>query len=255
MDKQIELIVHWIRVGFIHGVMNTDNMSLAGETIDYGPCAFMNAYDPDTVYSSIDRQGRYSYGNQPRIGHWNLSVLASALATLVEGTDEIKTNKMQAALNKYPEKFKSKYYEMMLSKIGLNIESTENTVLVDDLLKIMYEHKLDYTDTFRRLTYDFWEGAEVHPDLISWKSRWKDSYEVEGTFAKAQSRMKKVNPVSIPRNHWVESILSEAVKGNDQPFSEAISILNDPYNIEGFDAELQKPPLNFDTQYQTFCGT
>ena len=119
----------------------------------------------------------------------------------------------------------------------------------------MYEHKLDYTDTFRRLTYDFWEGAEVHPDLISWKSRWKDSYEVEGTFAKAQSRMKKVNPVSIPRNHWVESILTEAVKGNDQPFSEAISILNDPYNIEGFDAELQKPPLNFDTQYQTFCGT
>ncbi len=255
MESQIDLIVNWIRVGFIHGVMNTDNMSLAGETIDYGPCAFMNQYDPDTVFSSIDHQGRYSYGNQPRIGHWNLSVLASALAELVKGASEVRTEKMQAVLNKYPSLFKSKYYEMMFHKIGVRIDSTENTNLVDDLLKIMYEQKLDYTDTFRRLTYDLWEEENILPDILTWKNKWKTSYEKEGTFAKAQSRMSQVNPVSIPRNHWVENVLSDAVNGNDAPFMQALEILKDPYNIEGFDSELQNAPVNFDKEYQTFCGT
>jgi len=252
MLRQIDLIVAWTRVGFIHGVMNTDNMSIAGETIDYGPCAFMNTYDPATVFSSIDHQGRYAFGNQPSIGHWNLSIFASTLMVAMSGDKDDIINRLQSILDEYPALFKQKYYQMMLEKIGLKDDTKANRELIDEFLEKMYKLKLDYNFSFYRLTY---ETDKLAPLLKEWLTEWRSRFKSEKTFAEAQQRMKKVNPVIVARNHWIEEVLSEAIIGNMEPMHHALQALKSPYSLDNRAMEKQRVPELYDQTYQTFCGT
>ena len=176
MHKQIDLIVHWIRVGFIHGVMNTDNMSIAGETMDYGPCAFMNTYNPKTVFSSIDLNGRYAFGNQSTIAHWNLAVFASTLLPFISDNKEKAIQLAEETLNKFPEVFSMNWYQMMSKKLGIQKPIGEDKVLVDTLLQLMENHKADYTNTFSAL-----KSSKVSDESLfrsskfnEWRKKWEN---------------------------------------------------------------------------------
>ena len=254
MHEQIDLIINWLRVGFIHGVMNTDNMHIAGETIDYGPCAFMNAYDPKTVFSSIDRNGRYAFGNQQHIGHWNLTAFANALLPAVAEDQEEAIKLAQKAVDGYPFKFNERYYAMMFAKLGVPNPNEEDRVLVDDLLAMMQTHKSDYTQTFLALE----ENRELEGTLFSseefkvWKEKWENLREDKDA---STALMRKNNPRVIPRNHWVENALDEAVKGDLDPISELLQVLSDPYGNHSDELKYQPIPEEFDSCYQTFCGT
>jgi len=259
MQRQVDLIVHWMRVGFIHGVMNTDNMSIAGETIDYGPCAFMNTYHPATVFSSIDRQGRYAFGNQPRIAQWNLSCLAGALLPLVDADKEAAIAKVRQVLEGFDAIYQSKWLEMMRGKLGLTHAEEGDRQLADDLLNWMKLHEADYTNTFRALR----EGTvpETYPAaeeaFLKWRGKWVDRVmRNEGGMDAAQSLMACYNPVFIPRNHKVEEALAAAQDANDlAPLHRMLAALRDPYVLRpGFD-DLLTAPDGGDAGYRTYCGT
>ncbi|MCV9385932.1 protein adenylyltransferase SelO [Reichenbachiella ulvae] len=252
IDRQIDLVVHWMRVGFIHGVMNTDNTSIAGESIDYGPCAFMNAYHPDTVFSSIDRQGRYAYSNQPRIVHWNLAVLANALLPLLDQDEKKAIERVEAVLNEFPEMYRARYFSMMLNKLGIAQQKPDDAVLVQELMQLLAEHRIDYTNFFVSLRHDsITEKALLEDErFISWKQRWKEAHERD--VPKGLQLMDENNPVVIPRNHLVEQALEEAVDGKMKPFNDLLEKLSQPY---AQDQSLQEVPEGFDRLYQTYCGT
>ncbi len=255
MNLQMDLLVDWMRVGFIHGVMNTDNMSISGETIDYGPCAFMNTYDSNTVYSSIDHQGRYAFGNQPAIAHWNLSVLANALLPLIDKNQEAAVELAKEVLNPFREEFIKRHDAMMHRKLGIVHTNQEDGDLIKDLFTLLTKHKVDYTNFFISLkdpTILLGSSLIADEQFINWQKQWELAHQRNSDQEKGSLLMSQNNPRVIPRNHLVEEALNYAAGGNFEKFDTLIKILSDPYS-EG--NTLQVVPSEFDLNYQTFCGT
>ena len=264
-DRQIELISKWMGVGFIHGVMNTDNTSIVGETIDYGPCAFMDEYNPSTVFSSIDAHGRYAFGNQPLIAQWNMACFANSLLALIDKDTEKATAKAQKVINNFPNKMGQAVMNVMCKKIGLDGTKTNSHETLTKLLKIMLDNKSDYTLTFLYLS-DIIKGKGdnlfkqqfLKPNQISnWLKEWKELIKDENLAKKAIAlSMEGSNPVFIPRNHLVERAIEAAVESND--FSEMktlLTILSKPYEEQSRYGEYMKPPKSHEVVHQTFCGT
>ena len=257
MHKQIDLIVHWMRVGFIHGVMNTDNMGMAGETIDYGPCAFINSYDPKTVYSSIDTLGRYAFGNQPTIAHWNLTVLANALLPVISENQKNAIELAQEVVDGFQNRFIESWYTMMFGKLGIAHPEAKDKDLVDELLDLMEMSKADYTQIFLALQQE----KELDTPLFKlekfkgWVKKWKNAHFSNERKTPGLELMKKSNPKVIPRNHWVENALEAATKGNMTPFNQLLGTLSKPYDDHPDELQFEQVPEGFDADYQTFCGT
>ena len=256
LDKQIELVVNWMRVGFIHGVMNTDNMSIAGETIDYGPCAFMDIYDPKTVFSSIDKLGRYAYCNQPIITKWNLSRFAECLIPLINGDQDKAIKLATEVIDTFEKKYEEKWLGMMRSKIGLTDEDEKDKFLILDLLTWMHQNKVDYTNTFCHLMNFQTQNDIVYEnnEFSDWKKRWQERLSQNSSSEKYINLMRSVNPIVIPRNHIVEDALKKANQGNFEPINNFLKILSSPYTDQKHISEYQMPSQS-DENYQTFCGT
>ena len=257
LDKQIDLVINWMRVGFIHGVMNTDNMSISGETIDYGPCAFMDTYDPKTVFSSIDRIGRYAYCNQPIITKWNLSRFAECLIPLIDKNKEIAIKKATEIINTFENKYEEKWLNMMRNKLGLSGTDKKDKFLILDLLTLMHQKKYDYTNTFCHLMnvkiYDSHIFEDT--DFKNWQIRWNERLKIDNQKpGKYLDLMRSVNPLVIPRNQKVEEALKEADKDNMEPVIKLINILSKPYQIQENILNYQIPDIS-NEKYQTFCGT
>ncbi|MCH2083519.1 MAG: YdiU family protein [Saprospiraceae bacterium] len=253
MDKQIDLMVHWIRVGFIHGVMNTDNMSIAGETIDYGPCAFLNIYDPKTVFSSIDQNGRYAFGNQALIARWNLAVFAGSLMPLIDSDEEKALALAQYAIDQFHPLFMEKWYAMMYQKLGITKPQEEDKTLVNEILELLEIHKVDYTNFFYHLRFGTKGKATIYSDDTF--SKWYKKWEKRQSGAASYAMMDTNNPILIPRNHLVEEALDAYVKGDASVFNDLLEQLQQPYYNEQRETIPQLVPADFDTCYQTFCGT
>ena len=255
---QAKLIADWMRLGFIHGVMNTDNMSICGETIDYGPCAFINAYSPKTVFSSIDRDGRYAFGNQPMIGEWNLTRFAESLLPLIDSDRSQAIKIASQCLDEYQSKFRDYWMGAMRKKIGIFNEEPEDLMLVEDLLMLMYKHQADYTNTFRNLNRPSQLSERLSHDggLRDWVGKWNQRLSRQAqSMGDAQALMDQHNPLVIPRNHLVEEALEEASKGDMQPFHELLNVVLMPYKQPKDDKFLSGPEANYDKNYRTFCGT
>jgi len=265
IERQAHLIAHWQLLGFIHGVMNTDNMSIAGETIDYGPCAFIDTYHPETVYSAIDRMGRYAYSNQPPIAQWNLAVLAQSLLPLFGKPREKAISDAQAAVDRFPEIFEAAYQAGMGAKLGLADRHAGDTELAADLLTVMAAQKADFTLTFRRLseisaTDPKPENAlgELFDDpgaIAGWSARWRQRLSRDSLpEARRQEAMRAANPAFIPRNHLVEEVIKAATENWDfAPFKKLLAVLATPY--EDAADEYCSPPRPDQVVHQTFCGT
>ena len=256
MEKQCQLIVNWMRVGFIHGVMNTDNMAISGETIDYGPCAFMDTYDPKTVFSSIDKYGRYSYFNQPRIAKWNLARFAECLIPLIDKDEEKSLKIATEIIDNFQNIYEEKWLNMMRDKLGLFGNDKNDKVLIDDLLNWMEKNKADYTNTFCYLMNIKTNNTEIYnnKDYIDWSNRWQKRILVNNNSKdKSLNLMKKSNPVVIPRNHKVEEALKAANENNIELMNKLLSILKKPYENQNNIEDFQSPSDN--KEYQTFCGT
>ena len=257
IEQQIHLVTEWMRVGFIHGVMNTDNVSIAGETIDYGPCAFMNAYDPKTVFSSIDRDGRYAFGNQPKIAHWNMVVFAGTLLPLISDNEEEAASKARAVLDDFPRRFGDRYYRMLLRKLGITQIQVGDKILVDELLYLLEHHAADYTNFFVSLSTEQFPEEPLYTSAAfeAWHESWKRRLSETGGMELAKAVMQANNPAFIPRNHMVEAALQSAVNGDYDPFHVMLAQAATPYNYDVHAAALQAVPAGFDSNYQTFCGT
>ena len=258
MINQIELVLNWMRVGFIHGVMNTDNTSIAGETFDYGPCAFINTYHPETVYSSIDHNGRYAFGNQPKIIKWNISRFAEALLSIIHHDKEKSLQLAQATIDQFDEIWKMKYYGMMLNKIGIDNNDESIYTLVDELLDCMKKLHMDYTNTFWSLSHDnIPEDGQINSsDFKPWLKKWQDYIDMSSNMKQAKHMMKKYNPAIIPRNHLVEQALEDVVNGNPNSFQRLLKIISMPYQYQqGLDEFMKPPGSKFERNYQTYCGT
>ena len=258
IHQQAELITHWMRVGFIHGVMNTDNMALSGETIDYGPCAFMDTFAPDTVFSSIDHKGRYAYANQPYIAQWNLARLAESLLPLMDGEKEDTIAMAEDLLNSFEQVYKNKWLSMMGSKLGLSRVDNEDEKLITDLLEWMHQNSTDFTNTFRDLSKEKLPEEELYKskNFTNWRARWQDRIEKEELDWEASfALMKSVNPAVIPRNHKVEEALQAGEEGDITPFHNLISALDMPYEEGDHLSPYQAPPQPGEKVLQTFCGT
>jgi uncharacterized protein YdiU (UPF0061 family) len=260
------LVAQWLQIGFIHGVMNTDNMSIAGETIDYGPCAFMDNYDPATVYSSIDTQGRYAYANQPRIAHWNLSRLAGALLPLFDEDREKAIAMAQAALDTFPALFEDAYVSGFRRKLGLTQVREEDADLLQDLLDRMAENNADFTLTFRRLSDAADGGADADARVgelfadpaafTEWVLKWRQRLAAEDIApADRAAAMKSVNPAFIPRNHRIQEVITAAQCGDFTRFDELMTVLSKPYEDQPRYAEYLNPPKPDEVVHRTFCGT
>tara|TARA_B100000530_G_scaffold323074_1_gene258607 strand:- start:225 stop:1655 length:1431 start_codon:yes stop_codon:yes gene_type:complete len=258
MQKQIDLVVDWMRVGFIHGVMNTDNTSISGESFDYGPCSFMNNYDPNTVYSSIDHNGRYAYGNQPKIIKWNILRFAEALLPTIHQNEKKSIQLTQSVIDKFDEYWEKTYYSMMLKKIGFKNHDIALYPLIDELLNLMKKLKMDYTNTFYFLSQDNFETNQIsmNNEFIEWQKKWNKSIKKTNSLNEAKQLMKKYNPVFIARNHLVDEAIKKAVIGDMSSFNKLLEILKKPYkNIDGLEEYMQPPSPNFEECFQTYCGT
>jgi uncharacterized protein YdiU (UPF0061 family) len=258
MLVQIDVVVDWMRIGFIHGVMNTDNTAISGETFDYGPCAFMNVYHPQTVFSAIDTQGRYAFGNQPSIIKWNLAKFAEALLPLLHPEPETALKLAQGAIDEFEDNWYKKYYKTMLLKIGIEDVSPENYALVNELLAIMKELKLDYTNTFLALSQDLVETGSTMDsvDFKNWKVKWMSVMLNATGMAQAKKIMEANNPAFIPRNYLVEEALEKATVGDFTQFEQLLKVLQNPYQYQESLNQFTIPPAEeFETSYTTFCGT
>ncbi len=259
IKRQAVLIARWQLVGFIHGVMNTDNMALSGETIDYGPCAFMDTYSPDTVFSSIDHQGRYAYGNQPYMGAWNLTRFAETLLPLLHPDQPRAVTLAQDALAEYSALYQRHWLEGMTAKLGLFTQETDDESLVQELLKMMQDHGADYTNTFLALTFAETENTPMSDttEFQQWLAKWQARRaRQEQPIAAAQKLMRDNNPAVIPRNHQVEAALETAWKENDPgPLHRLLAVLEKPYAHTPEQAAYAAPPAPNTRPYQTYCGT
>ena len=257
LNKQIDLVVNWMRVSFVHGVMNTDNMSISGETIDYGPCAFMDTYDPQTVFSSIDKMGRYAYCNQPIITKWNLARLAECLIPLIDTNQNKSIELATEIINSFEKKYEEKWMEMMRHKLGLSILDEKDKFLILDLLTWMHQHKADYTNTFCYLMNEKIQNDKIYTDghFKIWKKRWQERLKKEKNIQdKSIKLMKRNNPVVIPRNHKIEEVLNAAQEHDLKPFLRFLEILKKPYSSRE-DLKDYQTLSNSDEKYKTFCGT
>jgi uncharacterized protein YdiU (UPF0061 family) len=260
IEKQITLIVEWMRVGFIHGVMNTDNSAISGETIDFGPCAMMGTYNPDTVYSSIDTQGRYAFGNQPSIGLWNMTRFAECLLPLIASEQEQAVAIAEPMLMRFGEQFEQAYFKMLANKVGLaDVDSSERPLL-SELLTAMQEQQLDYNQTFLQLTQsldDETVATELKPKLGSWYDSWRTQLgNAEQDIDAAKALMKSKTPVVIARNHHVEKVLAACeASGNAEAAEEFLRVLRSPYEEIENTGCYQDLPVDDDKDYHTFCGT
>ena len=257
LEKQINLVVNWMRVGFIHGVMNTDNMSISGETIDYGPCAFMDTYDPKTVFSSIDQMGRYAYFNQPVITKWNLSRFAECLIPLIDKNQENAIKLATEIINSFEKKYEEKWLNMRRDKLGLFGMDEKDKFLILDLLTWMHQKKIDYTNIFCHLMNENIKEDKDYEDedFKNWKKRWNERLKTNNnTPEKSLKLMRSANPIVIPRNHKVEEVLEAAEKNNFKPITRLVEILKDPYSQQKNIINYQIPS-NSEKKYQTFCGT
>jgi uncharacterized protein YdiU (UPF0061 family) len=257
MEKQCLLVVDWMRVGFIHGVMNTDNMTISGETIDYGPCAFMDQYHPKTVFSSIDKFGRYAYSNQPPITKWNLARFAECLIPLIDKDEEAAIKIATDVIDNFQNIYEKKWLNMMRDKLGLFGEDKNDRKLIDDLLNWMEKHKIDYTNTFCHLMeIKIDDNIYKEEAFITWFEEWKKRSKLNNSSKEKQIElMKKNNPIVIPRNHKVEEALSEAYSGNLEKMNKLNNVLKNPYSNQEDISEYQVPAPMTDEKYQTFCGT
>ena len=258
MEKQIKLVVDWMRVGFIHGVMNTDNMTISGETIDYGPCAFMDAYDPETVFSSIDHNGRYAYFNQPGITKWNLARFAETLLPLIDKNKDKAIKIVTEIINNFGEIYKKNWLEMMRKKLGLIEKKNNDEKLINDLLSLLHEQKADYTNTFCSLMNEDVQNDKIfnNKEFIDWHQKWKECLAKNNNSTEESLKlMRSVNPIVIPRNHKVEEVLEAANKDDLNPFHDFLKVLEKPYENQIKNNNYQSPAPPSEKKYQTFCGT
>ena len=258
IKAQASLVAKWQTVGFIHGVMNTDNMTISGETIDYGPCAFMDTYNPDTVFSSIDTSGRYSYKNQPKMLGWNLCRFAESLLPLFSDNQNEAVNIAQEAISTYNDIFYNNWMSIMRSKLGLFNEEVLDKAIIEDLLSIMEKYKEDYTNTFVSLT----TGKNMDKDMFiseefkNWYKVWKERLtRQENSSDEINKLMKESNPYVIPRNHRVEEAIEAAEKGDLSVMINLIEVLSRPYEYSDDNDDYTKLPKNINCNYKTYCGT
>jgi uncharacterized protein YdiU (UPF0061 family) len=264
--RQADLVAQWLLIGFIHGVMNTDNTTVSGETIDYGPCAFLDAYDPATVFSSIDRAGRYAYGNQPAVAQWNLTCFAKTLLPLLAADTDAAIERAQEALAGFRPRFEAAYLQGLRRKIGLATAQDGDAALAQDLLRRMAENSTDFTLTFRRLC-DAAAGpqgdAGVRAEFAdpgaydAWASQWRERLSQEPMTPTARrDAMRGVNPAYIPRNHLVEASLQAAIAHRDVgPFEELLIVISRPFEERPGLERFTLPPLPHERVWRTFCGT
>ncbi|MBY3618404.1 YdiU family protein [Acinetobacter sp. CUI P1] len=259
IGRQAELIAKWQLVGFIHGVMNTDNMAISGETIDYGPCAFMDVYDPDTVFSSIDQQGRYAYGNQPGIASWNLARFAETLLPLLADDQEQAIKLAEEELADFKERSYHHWLTGMRAKLGIFNEEVEDVALIEDLLDLMRKYRADYTNTFRALTLEKLEETALFgaAEFTKWQELWQARLSRQQQSKEAsQQLMRNSNPAIIPRNHRVEEALQAAVQQEDYSVMERLlKALSNPYAYSPEQDEYSALPEESARPYRTFCGT
>ncbi len=259
MHAQIKLICHWLRVGFIHGVMNTDNISIAAQSIDYGPCAFMNIYDPETCYSSIDHMKRYAFAKQSAILQWNLARFAESLLPIIDKDIKKAIALAEKSLKTFPKHFETAWLEMMRSKLGLLESKKEDIKLIGDLLSLMQKSNADYTHTFLVLQEQFDDTSSLYKTKVfrAWKTRWELRYKQEKRHRRDQlALMKAHNPLIIPRNHLMEDALTQAQKNDLNPFKGLLEALQSPYQSSKTLKTYQALPSDdFEKNYQTFCGT
>jgi len=259
MEKQIELITNWMRVGFIHGVMNTDNMAISGETIDYGPCAFMDTYNSETVFSSIDHHGRYAYGNQPAIAHWNLLRFTETLLPLIHDKQDKAIKIAEETINSFNAVYKKHWLDMMRKKLGLFREENEDKTLITDLLSWMQQNKADYTNTFCSLLKKDVLKNKLFQDsaFLNWHQRWQTRLtQNKEPIELSLNLMRTTNPLIIPRNHKVEEALDAAsINGDLVPMYNLLEVLKRPYDDQSAITAYQSPSAPSEHVYQTFCGT
>jgi uncharacterized protein YdiU (UPF0061 family) len=250
--RQARRVALWMSVGFIHGVMNTDNTTLSGETIDYGPCAFMDVFHPDTVFSSIDRRGRYAYSNQPNVIVWNMAQLATALVPLMPDTDaaiEVFTR----SVNAMPALIQAEWLRLFGRKIGLAEATPEDEPLITRLLGALAENRTDFTNTFRALAGGAPRDEFLDPTAFdAWEGDWRKRLEKEDD---PEARMQAANPAFIPRNHRVEEMIAAAVAGDYAPFERLMRVLATPFEDQPDAMDLTRPPEPHEVVHQTFCGT
>ncbi|XOJ73566.1 protein adenylyltransferase SelO [Candidatus Pelagibacter sp. Uisw_114] len=258
MNVQINLVIDWMRIGFIHGVMNTDNVSICGETIDYGPCAFMDVYNPDTVFSSIDRQARYSFSNQPKIIKWNLARFAESIITLIDDNKEKAIEIATEAINSFEKIYEEKWLNMMRDKLGLFGEDINDQILIMELLTWMHKNKTDYTNTFCFLMNEKFYDNEIYKDanFLIWKEKWEDRLKLNNNSQEKYLKlMHSVNPIIIPRNHKVEEALTAANNDDLEVMNKLLTVLKKPYENQNSIIDFQSPAPSSDKAYKTFCGT
>ena len=265
IKRQAELVARWLHVGFIHGVMNTDNCAISGETIDYGPCAFMDTYDPATVFSSIDEMGRYAYANQPRIALWNLTRFAETLLPLIDRDEKVAIDSAQSALGGFTDIFNDAYQDGLRKKIGLFTSQPDDDALVQDLLAAMTANQADFTNTFRHLGAAAADPAEdtgvrdqfTNPAAYDeWAAKWRHRLSQENQDGAARAAaMNTVNPAFIPRNHRIEEAIQAALTGEFGPFEKLVAVLAKPYEDQPQMADYTHPPAPDERVLRTFCGT
>lgn len=259
VEGQARLIAKWQLVGFVHGVMNTDNMTISGETIDYGPCAFMDTYDPDTVFSSIDRRGRYAYGNQPSIGGWNLARFAEALLPILNNDQEEAIKLAQDTISEFNDIYRNNWLDGMRAKLGISNKEPGDESLIEDLLTMMKNHNADYTNTFRVLTLNNICDTSIFgtTEFTQWNKLWQSrlSRQKESRDC-SYELMRNSNPAIIPRNHRVEEALEAAVEqGNYKVMEKLLDVLSKPYEYSKDQDYYSIPPPPSAQPYRTFCGT
>ena len=264
VGAQASLVAQWMLVGFVHGVLNTDNCTISGETIDYGPCAFMDRYDPATVFSSIDHHGRYAFGNQPTITLWNLSRLAETLLPLVEGDVDTSVVSVTDILETFPGRFRRAWTDGMRTKLGLTVSTEGEAELFDDYLSLLHDQRVDYTSSFRALAAErrgdrrrLDDLFHQHGPLDAWMARWRAALDADPSAPDAVAdAMDATNPVHIPRNHLIEDTLAAAESGDLSSFAELLGVVTQPFvDQPDKDRFAQPAPTEFTEMFQTFCGT
>jgi uncharacterized protein YdiU (UPF0061 family) len=259
MERQIDLVVEWLRVGFIHGVMNTDNTTISGETIDYGPCAMMGVYSPDTVFSSIDRAGRYAFGNQPAIAQWNMARFAETLLPLIDRNEKRAVELASRSLDRFSDLFNDRYQRMMARKIGISEPGPTEPKLISELLRLLQQKRLDYTNSFDRLTNSLTSPAlakQLIGELGDWYRQWQARLCDDVGLDQAQPIMRRANPVVIPRNQQMERVIQDSTQlGDARAAEQFLEVLRSPYTQTDKTEPYQRTWADADQQYRTFCGT
>ncbi|NLC44203.1 MAG: hypothetical protein GX783_07960, partial [Clostridiales bacterium] len=258
VKQQAELVTKWQLVGFIHGVMNTDNMTISGESIDFGPCAFMDTYDPSTVFSSIDRNGRYAYKNQPDIAMWNLARFAETLLPLIHNDEDEAISLASEAVTHFYDIYNELWLNGMRAKLGLIGEDPEDESIISELLDLMHKYNGDFTNTFRGLTMNQLKGMDLFdaPEFSQWKQKWEARRNKQDmSIEESDQLMRNNNPAVIPRNRRVEEALEAANQGDYSIMIKLNSVLSNPYAYSVEQEEYATPPAPSACRYRTFCGT